>query len=224
MLVIIGADEYAEKGVLAIMDGLRKNADSWRGLLKGLTRLKKRGLTVPPELAAGDGAPGFRTALRDVLPPTRQPRCRVRKTANVLGAMPKSLHEKAKSELQDIWTAETRKKATAAFDLFVETYGVKYERVIARLIKDRDVLLTFYDFPAEPWKHIRTPNPTESVLPHGPQPHAQNQRRPEPKDRPDRGLEADDVRQDKVGENLRPKPSAQTDPRDCFQGRDQATA
>jgi transposase-like protein len=161
MLVIIGADEYGEKDVLAIMDGFRENADSWRDLLKGL---KKRGLTVPPELATGDGALGFWTALRDVFPTTREQRCWVHKTANVLGAMPKSLHEKAKSDLQDIWMAETKKEANAAFDLFVETYGVKYERAVAKLIKDRDVLLTFYDFPAEHWKHIRTTNPIESVF------------------------------------------------------------
>ena len=145
MLVIIGADEYGEKDVLAIADGFRENADSWRDLLKGL---KKRGLTVPPELATGDGALGFWTALRDVFPDTREQRCWVPKTANVLGAMPISLHEKAK----------------AAFDLFVETYGVKYEKAVAKLVKDRDELLAFYDFPAEHWKHIRTTNPIESVF------------------------------------------------------------
>ncbi len=135
MLVIIGADAYGEKDVLAIMDGFRENADSWRDLLKGL---KKRGLTVPPELAVGDGALGFWTALRDVFPETREEtreqRCRVHKAANVTGAMPKSLREKAKSGLQDIWMAETGKEAIAAFDLFVETYGVKYERAVARLL------------------------------------------------------------------------------------------
>ena len=161
MLVIIGTDEYGEKDVLGIMDGFRENADSWRDLLRGL---KKRGLTQDPELAIGDGALGFWTALRDVHPTTREQRCWVHKTANVTGAMPKSLREKAKAELQDIWMAETKKEANAAFDLFVETYGVKYERAVAKLIKDRDVLLTFYDFPAEHWKHIRTTNPIESVF------------------------------------------------------------
>jgi putative transposase len=99
MLVIIGADEYGEKDVLAIMDGFRENADSWRDLLNGL---KKRGLAVPPELAIGDGAIGFWTALRDAFPTTREQRCWVHKTANVTGAMPKVLHEEAKSDLQDI--------------------------------------------------------------------------------------------------------------------------
>jgi len=161
MLVIIGADEYGEKDVLAIMDGFRENANSWRDLLNGL---KKRGLAVPPELAIGDGALGFWTALRDVFPTTCEQRCWVHKTANVTGAMPKALHEKAKSDLQDIWMAETKKEANTAFDLFVETYGVKYENAVAKLVKDRAELLAFYDFPAEHWKHIRTTNPIESVF------------------------------------------------------------
>ncbi len=113
MLVIIGADAYGEKDVPAIMDGFRENADSWRDLLKGL---KKRGLTVPPELVVGDGALGFRTALQDVFPETREEtreqRCRVHKAANVTGAMPKSLREKAKSGPRDIWMAETGKEVT----------------------------------------------------------------------------------------------------------------
>jgi len=161
MLVIIGTDEYGEKDVLGIMDGFRENADSWRDLLRGL---KKRGLMEDPELAIGDGALGFWTALRDVYSTTREQRCWVHKTANVTGAMPRSLREKAKCDLQDIWMAETKREANAAFDLFVETYGVKYERAVAKLVKDRDVLLTFYDFPAEHWKHIRTTNPIESIF------------------------------------------------------------
>ena len=159
--IIIGADEYGEKDVLAIRDGFRENADSWRDLLRSL---KKRGLNTPPELAVGDGALGFWTALRDVYPGTREQRCWVHKTANVTGALPRSLHDKAKADLQDIWMAETKKEAEAAFDLFVETYGVKYENAVAKLTRDRDDLLAFYDFPAEHWKHIRTTNPIESVF------------------------------------------------------------
>ena len=146
MLVIIGADEYGDKDVLAIADGLRENADSWRDLLGGL---KKRGLTVPPKLAIGDGALGFCTALRDVFPETREQRCWMHKMQNVTGALPKSMREKAKSDLQDIWMAETKNEANAAFDLFIETYGVKYEKTVAKLRKDRDELLAFYDLPAE---------------------------------------------------------------------------
>ena len=133
MLVIIGADEYGEKDILAIMDGFRENAESWRDLL---VSLKARGL-APPELAIGDGALGFWAALRDVFPNTQEQRCWVHKTANVTGALPKSLHDRAKSDLHDIWMAETRQEAEAAFDLFIETYGIKYERAVGKLVKDR---------------------------------------------------------------------------------------
>ncbi len=128
MSVLIGADEYGEKDVPAITVGFRENADSWRDLLKSL---KKRGLTAPPELATGDGALGFWTALRDVCPETREQRCWVHKTSNVLGALPKSLHEKAKSDLEDIWIAETKKEANDAFDLFV-SYAQKLVTAIIR--------------------------------------------------------------------------------------------
>ena len=143
---IIGADEGGNKDVLSIIDGFRENAGSWQELLRGL---KKPGLTIAPDLATGDGALGFWMALRDVYPTTREQRCWVHKTANVLGAMPKSLQAKAKAGLQDIWMAETKAEATVAFDLFAETYGVKYERAVKKLVKDKDVLVTFYDFPAE---------------------------------------------------------------------------
>ena len=161
MLVIIGADAYGDKDVPGIMDGFRENADIWRDLLQ---RLRKQGLTIAPDLACGDGAPGFWTALRDVYPTVREQRCRVHKIANITGAMPKPMREKAKTGLQDIWMAETRKEAVTAFDLFVETYGVKYQRAVKKPTKDRDALPTFYDFPAEHWKHIRTTNPIESVF------------------------------------------------------------
>ncbi len=108
--------------------------------------------------------PTATTALRDVFPDIREQRCWVHKTSNVLGAMPKSMHEQAKADLQGIWMAETRKEANTVFDPFVETYGVKYEKAVAKLVKDRDELLAFYDFPAEHWKHIRTTNPIESVF------------------------------------------------------------
>ena len=160
MLALIGADEYGQKDILAVMDGFRENAGSWRDLLIGLV---SRGL-APPELAIGDGALGFWAALRDVWPETREQRCRVHKTANVTGAMPKSLHDRAKSDLHDIWMAETKTEAEAAFDLFVKTCGVKYGQAVQKLVKDREELMTFYDFPAEHWTHIRTTNPVESVF------------------------------------------------------------
>jgi transposase-like protein len=103
-------------------------------------------------------------ALREVYGQTREQRCWVHKTANVLNQMPKSLQAKAKSHLQDIWMAETKAEAQMAFDFFIQAYGVKYDRAVERLIKDRDRLLAFYYFPAEHWKHIRTTNPIESTF------------------------------------------------------------
>jgi len=97
-------------------------------------------------------------------PKTRAQRCWVHKTANVLNRLPKSLQAKAKRALQDIWMAETRKAAEAALDGFIETYGIKYEKAVECLTKDREALLAFYDFPAEHWKHLRTTNPIESTF------------------------------------------------------------
>ncbi len=161
ILVIIGADEFGRKEPLAIVDGYRESAQSWREVLLDL---KRRGLTIAPDLAVGDGALGFWTALGEVYGPTRDQRCWVHKTANVLNKMPKSIQPKAKRHLQDIWMAETKTVATAAFDFFLQANGVKYHKAAACLAKDRDALLTFYDFPAEHWKHIRTTNPIESTF------------------------------------------------------------
>lgn len=111
-----------------------------------------------------DGALGFWAALRDVFGSTREQRCWVHKAGNVLNTMPKSVQPKAKGHLHDIWQAETKAEAEAAFDFFIETYGVKYDKAAAKLVKDREVLLSFYDFPAEHWKHIRTSNPIESTF------------------------------------------------------------
>ena len=119
---------------------------------------------VAPELAVADGALGFWKALGEVWPMTREQRCWVHKTANVLNKLPKSLHAKAKRALQEIWMAETKNDALVAFDLFVDTYGAKYEKAVECLTKDRDVLLAFYDFPAEHWLHLRTTNSIESTF------------------------------------------------------------
>ncbi len=159
--MIIGADEFGRKEPLAIVDGYRESAQSWREVLLDL---KRRGLTIAPDLAIGDGALGFWTALGEVYGPTRDQRCWVHKTGNVLNKLPKSVQSKAKGHLQDIWMAETKTAATAAFDFFLQAYGVKYHKAAACLAKDRDALLTFYDFPAEHWKHIRTTNPFESTF------------------------------------------------------------
>jgi len=119
---------------------------------------------MAPQLAVADGALGFWKAIDEVWSNTRAQRCWVHKTANVLNKLPKSLHAKAKRALQDIWMAETRTDAEAAFDGFIESYGVKYEKAVECLSKDRGPLLAFYDFPAEHWKHLRTTNPIESTF------------------------------------------------------------
>ena len=161
VLVLIGADEWGRKEIIGLADGYRESTQSWRELLLDLQR---RGLAHPPDLAIGDGALGFWNALREVFGATKQQRCWFHKTGNVLNAMPKSVQAKAKGHLHDIWQAETRVDAEAAFDFFVTTYGVKYDKAVGKLTKDRDVLLAFYDFPAEHWKHIRTTNPIESTF------------------------------------------------------------
>ena len=153
ILVIIGATPEGKKELVGFTDGMRESTQSWRDLLLDL---KRRGLSVAPELAVADGALGFWKALGEVWPTMREQRCWVHKTANVLNKLPKSLHTKAKRALQEIWMAETKTAAGSAFDAFAETYGVKYEKAVNCLTKDRDALLAFYDFPAEHWKHLRT--------------------------------------------------------------------
>ena len=161
ILVIIGATPEGRKELVGFTDGIRESSQSWRDLLLDL---KRRGLTTAPQIAVADGALGFWKALGEVWPTTREQRCWVHKTANILNKLPKSLHTKAKRALQEIWMAETKKDAVKALEAFVETYQVKYKRATDCLIKDRDALLAFYDFPAEHWKHLRTTNPIESTF------------------------------------------------------------
>ena len=161
ILVIIGATPEGKKELIGFTDGTRESAQSWRDLLLDL---KRRGLSIAPELAVADGALGFWKALAEVWPKTREQRCWVHKTANVLNKLPKSLHTKAKRALQEIWMAETKKDAVSAFEAFAQSYGVKYEKAVDCLKKDREPMLAFYDFPAEHWKHLRTTNPIESTF------------------------------------------------------------
>jgi len=161
ILVILGVTEQGHKELVAIEDGMRESEQSWLDVLTGL---KARGLTQGPKLAVGDGALGFWKALAKVYPQTRQQRCWVHKTANVLNKLPKGLQNKAKRQLHEIWMAETREAAEKAFDRFVQTYEAKYPKVVACLLKDRDELLAFYDFPAKHWQHLRTTNPIESTF------------------------------------------------------------
>jgi putative transposase len=161
ILVLMGATAEGTKELIAVVDGYRESEPSWKTLLLDV---KARGLVIAPKLATGDGALGFWKALAQVFPTTREQRCTVHKTANVLDKLPKRLQPQAKAKLNDIWQAETRVAAEQAFDLFLATYEAKYPKATECLKKDRDVLLTFYDFPAEHWIHVRTTNPIESTF------------------------------------------------------------
>jgi len=161
MLVLIGATPEGKKELLGFQVGMRESAQSWRELL---VDLKARGLVIAPELATGDGALGFWKALDEVSPTTRHQRCTVHKTANVLDKLPKSVQPAAKSDLREIWAAPNRATAEAAIVTFADKYAAKYDKAVTCLVKDRDALLTFYDFPAEHWDHLRTSNPIESVF------------------------------------------------------------
>lgn len=161
LLVLMGATPDGKKELIAVLDGYRESEQSW---LELLLDLKSRGLVYPPKLAIGDGALGFWQALAKVFPKTKQQRCWVHKTANVLDKMPKRSQARAKEMLHAIWMADTREAANQAFDLFLETYGAKYPKACECLAKDRQELLVFYDFPAEHWMHLRTTNPIESTF------------------------------------------------------------
>jgi len=161
LLVLMGATADGKKELIAVLDGYRESEQSW---LEILLDLKSRGLVYPPKLAIGDGALGFWQALAKVFPKTRQQRCWVHKTANVLDKLPKRSQPRAKEMLHAIWMADSREAANQAFDLFLETYGAKYAKACQCLAKDREELLAFYDFPAEHWMHLRTTNPIESTF------------------------------------------------------------
>jgi transposase-like protein len=161
MLVIIGATKHGMKELVAVVDGYRESEQSW---LEVLNDLKRRGLASAPKLAVGDGALGFWSALPQVFGETRRQRCWMHKSGNVLDKLPKHAQARAKDNLHQIWMAETKAEAEKAFDHFIESYEAKYPKAAECLSKDRDVLLTFYDFPAEHWIHLRTTNPVESTF------------------------------------------------------------
>ncbi len=161
ILVLMGATPEGKKELIAVVDGFRESEQSW---LQLLLDCKQRGLVMDPKLAVADGALGFWKALPQVYPTTRAQRCWVHKMANVLDKMHKRVQTKAKSMLHAIWMSPTRVEGHKAFDDFAEMFEAKYPRAVECLKKDRDVLLTFYDFPAEHWLHIRTTNPIESTF------------------------------------------------------------
>jgi transposase-like protein len=161
LLIIIGVTPDGRKERVALGDGFRESKESWKDLLLDL---KKRGLQHGPLLAVGDGAMGLWAALEEVFPATATQRCWFHKMGNVLNALPKSQHARAKRGLQEIWMAATRDEAIVAFERFVTLYAAKYPKAAGKLTKDRDALLAFYDFPAEHWVHLRTTNPIESTF------------------------------------------------------------
>lgn len=160
LLVMIGVRADGSKELIALADGHRESTQSWADLLRSA---KRRGMRAPV-LAVGDGALGFWDALREVFPGTREQRCWFHKIANVLGALPKSAHPGAKAALAEIWQAEDRAHAERAAKTFAQLYGAKWPKAVAKITDYLEVLLTFYDYPAEHWVHLRTTNPIESTF------------------------------------------------------------
>lgn len=161
MLVVMGTTPEGKKELVGLLDGERESKLSWKELLLDL---KRRGLKEGPKLAVADGGLGFWPALEEVYPETREQRCWVHKTANVLNKLPKRLQSGAKRKLREMQTAPTKREALGAFDDFMALYEAKYPKACQCLQKDKDVLFTFYDFPAAHWKHLRTTNPIESTF------------------------------------------------------------
>ena len=160
LLVMIGVRVDGTKELVALADGFRESTESWADLLRDA---KRRGMGAPV-LAVGDGALGFWSALREVFPATSEQRCWFHKTGNVLAALPKSAHPGAKAALAEIWGAEDKDHALAAAKAFDALYGTKFPKAVAKVTDDLDVLLAFYDYPAEHWIHLRTTNPIESTF------------------------------------------------------------
>jgi transposase-like protein len=160
LLVMIGVRADGRKELVALADGFRESAESWADLLRDC---KRRGMTAPV-LAVGDGALGFWKAVRNVFPETREQRCWWHKMANVLAALPKSAHPAAKRTLAEIYNAEDKTHAVAAAKVFAAEFGAKWPKAAAKITDELDVLLAFYDYPAEHWIHLRTTNPIESTF------------------------------------------------------------
>jgi len=160
LLVMIGVRADGRKELIALADGFRESSESWADLLRDC---KRRGMAAPM-LAAGDGALGFWKAVREVFPQTREQRCWFHAIANVLAALPKSAHPGAKAALAEIYNAEDRDHAVTAAKAFENLYGAKWPKAVAKITEHLDVLLAFYDYPAEHWVHLRTTNPIESTF------------------------------------------------------------
>ncbi len=160
LLVMIGVRADGTKELIALADGFRESSESWADLLRDC---KRRGMSAPV-LAAGDGALGFWKAIREVFPQTREQRCWFHVGGNVLAALPKSAHPGAKAALAEIWGAQDRDHALKAAQAFEDLYGTKWPKATAKITEHLDVLLAFFDYPAEHWVHLRTTNPIESTF------------------------------------------------------------
>ena len=189
-----------KKELLALQDGYRESEQSWSELLLDL---KHRGLEIAPKLAIADGGLGFWAALRKTSSETKEQRCTVHKTANVLNKMPKSIQPKAKSDLHEIWQAATREDANKAFDHFLVKYEAKYQAACECLKKDRDALLTFYEFPAEQWAHLRSTNPIESTFATIRLRHKRNQRERHQTHQPGHDVQTRSVRRKEMATTAR---------------------
>jgi len=160
VLVVVGVRADGTKELVAVARGTRESTDDWESLLRDLRR---RGMRAPVVLV-GDGALGLWAALRQVFPDTREQRCWLHKVRNVLGALPQSVHAAARRALAEITLAEDRVHAERAIEAFAAEFAVKWPKAVAKITDDADSLLTFYDFPAEHWLHLRTTNPIESTF------------------------------------------------------------
>ncbi len=160
LLVMIGVRADGKKELIALADGFRESTESWADLLHSCRR---RGMSAPV-LAVGDGALGFWKAVRDVFPTTREQRCWFHKSGNVLSALPKSAHPGARAALAEIYNAEDKDHALKAVKAFALDYGAKYPKAVAKITDDLDVLVEFFNYPAEHWVHLRTTNPIESTF------------------------------------------------------------
>jgi len=159
VLVMVGVRTDGTKELVGIADGYRESTESWAELLRDLRR---RGMRAPV-LAVGDGALGFWGAVRDVFPETRWQRDWVHKAANVADALPASVQAQARRALRQIWDAEDLSHAELALETFARDFA-RWPKAVAKLTKDREAVLAFYDFPAEHWIHLRTSNPIESTF------------------------------------------------------------
>ena len=210
LLVIIGATADGKKELVGLADGIRESAQSWKELLLDL---KRRGLTIDPQLAVADGALGFWKAIDEVWPKTRAQRCWVHKTANVLNKLPNSLQAKAKRALQNIWMAETRHAAEAALDKFIESYGVKYDKAVECLTKRPRGAVRLLRLPRRALETSTHDKPDRKYVRHRAASNGSLEGLPLEQNRHRHDLQAHTSRREKLETSPRPQPVAESYPR-----------